>query len=129
MIKGKNEIRLKRKVRVRKMLLTRSDLPRLVVTRSNQHFYAQIIDGAGKVLASASSTSTLPTPEVSRTRGSSGVSGKFNKTEQASQLGVQLATKAVKAKIGPVVLDRGYYRFHGRVKAFVESARTAGLKI
>ena len=117
MITAKKQIRLKRKIRVRKMLLSRSDLPRVIVTRSNQHFYAQIIDDKGKVLASASSSN------------SSNLSNPTNKTNQAAAVGVQLAAKAAKAKVAAVVLDRSFYRYHGRVKAFVESARTNGLKI
>ena len=98
------------------MLLSRSDLPRVMIVRSNQHFYAQIVDGTGKVLAAAGSSSAKTTT-------------KANKTEQAKAVGVQLAAKAAKAKVAAVVLDRSFYRYHGRVKAFVESARTNGLKI
>ena len=40
-----------------------------------------------------------------------------------------LATKAKKMKIESVVLDRNSYPYHGRVKAFVESARKNGLNL
>ena len=39
-----------------------------------------------------------------------------------------MAKKAKAAKIGPVVLDRNGYPYHGRVKAFAEAAREGGLE-
>lgn len=110
-----NTRQAKRALRVSSRVLDRSDLPRLVVKRSNQHLHTQIIDRSGKVLAAMSS---------SRTRGS-----KTTKTESATELGVKLAEIAKKAGLTAVVLDRGEYRFHGRIKALVESLNKAGLKV
>ncbi|MEK7524867.1 MAG: 50S ribosomal protein L18 [Patescibacteria group bacterium] len=105
----------KRARRVRSKLLDRSDLPRLIVKRSNQHLHAQIVDKGGKVLAAATSV-TLK--DVTGT-----------KTDMARQVGVKLAESAAKNKIKAAVLDRGHYRFHGRVKALVESLNDSGIKI
>ncbi len=44
MMLSKNEVRMKRKTRIRKRLSGTSERPRLVVFRSNLHIYAQIID-------------------------------------------------------------------------------------
>ncbi len=110
-----NTRQLKRARRVRSKLLDRSDLPRLVVKRSNQHLHAQIIDKAGRVLAAASSVTIK---DVTGT-----------KTDMARQVGVKLAESAAKNKIKAAVLDRGHYRFHGRVKALVESLNKQGIKI
>ena len=110
-----NTRQAKRAHRVRSRVLDRSHLPRLVVKRSNQHLHAQIIDKSGKVLAAATSV-TLKN-----------VTG--TKTDMARQVGVKLAESAAKNKIKAAVLDRGHYRFHGRVKALVESLNDSGIKI
>jgi large subunit ribosomal protein L18 len=88
-----------------------------VVKRSNQHLHTQIIDRSGKVLAAASSLAKrdLASPDT--------------KTDSARELGVKLAELAKKAGLSAAVLDRGEYRFHGRIKALVESLNTNGLKI
>ena len=47
----------------------------------------------------------------------------------AEMVGKLMAEKAVKQGITQAVLDKGPYRFHGRVKALSEAARKIGLKI
>ena len=51
-----------------------------------------------------------------------------NKTDISRIVGDALAKKAKSAKVGPVVLDRNGYPYHGRVKAFAEAARKGGLE-
>ena len=114
MIKTKTR-QLKRSLRVSRRVLDRSDLPRLIVKRSNQHLHAQIIDKSGKVLAAATS---ITLKDATAT-----------KTDMARQVGVKLAELAAKNKIKAAVLDRGHYRFHGRIKALVESLNANGLKV
>ncbi len=48
--------------------------------------------------------------------------------EAAQRLGRALATEAWERGIKRVVFDRGGYHYHGRVKAFADSARQAGLE-
>jgi large subunit ribosomal protein L18 len=43
-------------------------------------------------------------------------------------VGESIAKKALEKKINTVVFDRNGYPYHGRVKAFAEAARKAGLK-
>lgn len=116
-----NTRQAKRALRVTSRVLDRSDLPRLVVKRSNQHLHTQIIDRSGKVLAAASSLS-LPAQPANSTN-------LPNKTNVAKELGVKLAEIAKKAGLSAAVLDRGEYRFHGRIKALVESLNKSGLKV
>ncbi len=118
-----NTRQAKRALRVSSRVLDRSDLPRLVVKRSNQHLHAQIIDPSGQVLAAASSTA------LSHSSDASDKTHSLTKTNIATQLGVKLAELAKKAGLSAVVLDRGEYRFHGRIKALVESLNKAGLKV
>ena len=88
--------------------------PRLVVTKTDHHIYAQIIDDVkGVTLASASSLE---------------LKLKANNLEAASAVGKDIAEKAKKAKIKTVVFDRGGYLYHGRVKALAEAARENGLQ-
>jgi large subunit ribosomal protein L18 len=43
-------------------------------------------------------------------------------------MGKEVATRASKKGISAVVFDRGGFLYHGKVKAFAEAARQAGLK-
>ena len=90
--------------------------PRLSVFRSSKNIYAQIIDdGKGITIASASSLES---------------DQKFSGTniEGASKIGTLIADRAIKKGVKSVVFDRGGYKYHGRVKALAEAARSAGLK-
>jgi large subunit ribosomal protein L18 len=46
----------------------------------------------------------------------------------ATQIGKEIARKAMEKGIKKVVFDRGGYIYHGRVKALAEAAREAGLE-
>jgi large subunit ribosomal protein L18 len=91
---------------------------RLVVSRTNQHIYAQLIDDAeGKTIAHAS---TLD-------QALSSLKSKSN-VEAAKAVGALIAKKAKDLKLNlEVVFDRGGYLFHGRVKALADAAREGGL--
>lgn len=116
-IKKINKIKKRRKARVRAKIAGTAVRPRLSVFRSNRHIFAQLIDdAAGKTLVSFSSQS-LKKKE------------KLSKSMIAEMVGKSMAEEAVKQGITQAVLDKGPYRFHGRIKALTESARKAGLKI
>jgi large subunit ribosomal protein L18 len=103
----------RRHFRLRKKVAGSTERPRLVVTRSSRHLFAQIVDDSqGKTLAS-SSTYKL-------TEG--------DKTAQAKQAGTQLADAAKAAGVSKVVFDRGGNTYTGRVAAFADAAREAGLE-
>ena len=94
--------------------------PRLVVYRSNKHFEGQIInDFDANTLVSASSKDTKIRKEILSSN---------NKTDISTIVGKIIAEKALEKKIKKVVFDRNGYPFHGRVKAFANAAREAGLK-
>ncbi len=116
-IKHNLTIQQKRKVRVRVKLHGTAVRPRLNVFRSNKYCYLQAIDDEnGKTLASANDAKK--TTKISGT-----------KTERAIQVATDIAQQLSKKKIKELVFDRGYYRYHGRVKAVAESLRKAGLKL
>ena len=105
--------------RVRKKVIGISERPRLVVFRSNQNIYAQLIDDStSSTITASSDLSSLSSKKNSQ---------KVNKSERAAVVGMNLAQKATRKKIKNVVFDRGAYKFHGRVKALAEGARKGGL--
>jgi large subunit ribosomal protein L18 len=94
-------------------------VPRLSVHRSLKHISAQIIDDAkGLTLAHVTSTGKGIAADM---RGKT-------KTQRAAVVGAELARRAKEKGIEAVVFDRGFARFHGRVKALAEAAREGGLK-
>jgi len=112
----KPQARARRHKRVRGKVHGTAERPRLVVFRSNSGIEAQLIDDAeGKTLAAASWLGLKK-------------SFKGNKTQQAAEVGKQLAEEAKKANVDSVVFDRGGYLYHGRVKALADAAREGGLK-
>jgi len=111
-------MRLKRKIRIRKKVRGTVERPRLSVSRSAKHIYAQIIDDqVGQTLAAASTLS----PEIRNN-----LAG-LKKTEQAYEVGKLLAAKAKARGIVSVVFDRNGFMYHGRVKRLAEGCREYGL--
>ncbi|MCD4777068.1 MAG: 50S ribosomal protein L18 [Candidatus Aegiribacteria sp.] len=109
----------RRHFHIRKRLYGTDDKPRLLVRRSLKHLEASLInDLTGETLL------TLTTKS-----GSFSTVKKENKSEQASRLGKLLAEKAKEKGINEAVFDRGGHPYHGRVKAFAENAREAGLRL
>jgi large subunit ribosomal protein L18 len=110
--------RSRRHLRVRKKITGSEARPRLVVTRSARHTFAQLVDDVqGSTLVSAS------TLEES-IRGAQG-----DKTAKAKQVGALLAERATEAGIAAAVFDRGGYAYHGRIAALADSAREGGLAL
>lgn len=93
--------------------------PRLTIFRSNRHMYAQIVDDATRrTLVSASTLDT----ELS------GPGGVGSDCESAGKVGQLIGERAKQAGISRVVFDRGEFRYHGRVAALADGARSAGLE-
>lgn len=108
---------LKRARSVRKKLSGTAERPRLSVTRSLQHLFAQVIDDSqGKTLCSVSTRS----PDLKGSYGGNCAAAKL--------VGKALAEKARAAGIEQVAFDRRGRRYHGRIKALADAAREAGLK-
>ncbi|EIV94120.1 50S ribosomal protein L18 [Frankia sp. QA3] len=108
--------KLRRHVRVRKKVAGTQSRPRLVVTRSSRHIYAQVIDDvAGHTLASASTLDVT-------LRG-----GEGDKSAQARKVGELVAQRAKAAGIDAVVFDRGGRTYAGRIAALADAARQSGL--
>tara|TARA_R110002049_G_scaffold72490_2_gene187135 strand:- start:162520 stop:162888 length:369 start_codon:yes stop_codon:yes gene_type:complete len=111
--------RLRRRNHVRNKLRGSSDQPRLCVFRSLKHFGCQVVDDdAGKTLVSVSTLDKDVRASVAN----------GGNCDAAATIGKMIAEKATAAGINAVKLDRGHNRFHGRVKAFADAAREAGLQ-
>ena len=107
--------RLRRKYRVRNQA-RRTGRPRLSVFRSNKHISVQLIDDTdGRTLAAASSVE----PSITGKTGGN--------VDAAKAVGQAIGERAKEAGVTEVVLDRGPYRYHGRVAALADAAREAGL--
>jgi large subunit ribosomal protein L18 len=109
--------RARRHFRLRKKVTGTAARPRLVVTRSTRHIYAQIVDDTtGRTLASASTLDTT-------IRG-----GEGDKSGLARKVGELVAERAKSAGIETVVFDRGGNKYHGRIAALADAARESGLQ-
>jgi large subunit ribosomal protein L18 len=103
----------RRHFRLRKKVTGSAERPRLIVTRSSRHLFAQVVDDAKGVTLASASTYKLTDGD---------------KTERAKQIGTQLAEAAKAAGVSKVVFDRAGNTYTGRVAAFADAAREAGLE-
>ena len=118
-VKSREEARKLRHNRVRARLEGSAARPRMNVYRSLKHLYVQVIDDAtGHTLAAVSTAEADLKAQLA---------GK-KKTEQAQAVGEAIAERAKAKGITQVVLDRGGYKYHCRVKALADAARKAGLE-
>ena len=110
--------RIKRHRRIRKRVRGTEARPRLCVTKTLRHLYAQIVDDdAGRTLVYIS---TLD-PEIRSLASGPNIAG-------AKVLGTRLAAQALEKGIGAVVFDRCGYLYHGVVAAFAQACREGGLR-
>ena len=110
----RNNQRLHRARRVRVKISGTAERPRLNIFRSLQSISVQLIDDENN--------STLASANLSEIKSAK------NTVEGAEKLGKLIAKKATDKKITEVVFDRVGYKYHGKVKAVAEGARSAGLK-
>ena len=106
--------RQKRHLIIRKKVKGTKDMPRLSVFRSNKNMYVQVIDDIEAKTLLGMSSKIIEKAE--------------NKTDRAYKLGVEFGKSILKKGIKKVVFDRGGNKYHGRVKAFADGAREAGVK-
>lgn len=109
------ERRAKRHGRVRKKVSGTTERPRVNVFRSTNHLYVQAInDVEGRTLVGAS------TKAVTKSGGN---------IKAAELLGKHFAKLLNEKGIKKVVLDRGGYKYHGRIKALAEALRADGISL
>lgn len=110
--------RKRRQLRIRRKVTGTLERPRLSIFRSHKNIYAQLInDLDGKTLLGVSTLSETIKEKV-----------KYGGNVKAAEvLGEFLAQEAKQLKIEKIVFDRSGYKYHGRVKALADAARTGGL--
>ena len=114
---ARTKARLRRQVRTRKKVQGTPERPRLVVTRSSKHIVAQVVDDLqGRTLVSASTMEAdLRTLEG-------------DKSAKARHVGELVAERAKAVGVQGVVFDRAGNKYHGRVAALADGARSGGLE-
>ena len=111
----------RKRFRVRNKLKKSAGLDRfrLSVFRSAKNISAQIIDDFNN-------TTLLSVSSVEKDIKSH---KKSNKTELSKIVAEKLAKKAQEKKITKIYLDRGIYKYHGRIKVFAETLRKNGMEL
>lgn len=114
-IQQKRSQATRRAARTRSKMHGTAERPRLSVHRTAKHMSAQFInDDAGVTVL-----------------GMSDVKAKHAATtvKSAQAFGAMVGEAATKAGITAVVYDKGPYLYHGRVKAFADAVREAGINM
>ena len=120
MINKKMTLRTRRKSRQRfKISKVAKEKYRLLVHRTNNHIYAQILDKDTKKTIITASTLSSDIKKIMKTGGN---------IVAATLVGKLVAEKAKEKQIHDVVFDRSGFLYHGRIKALADSARENGLK-
>lgn len=118
MAQGKERARKLRHERLRRKVSGTPTKPRLVVFKSLDHVYAQLIDDVNRKTLVAASTLDKDVSAGLNHRGNAAA---------AKKVGTVIAQKAISQNIKTVVFDRGGYQYHGCIKALADAAREQGL--
>jgi large subunit ribosomal protein L18 len=110
--------RKRRQYRVRKRLSGTPERPRLSIKRTHKHVYCQLIDDvSGTTLVSAST----------RDKELRGDMQNGGNKDAAAAVGTAVAVKASAAGVKAICLDRGSYKYHGRIAALADAVREGGI--
>jgi large subunit ribosomal protein L18 len=112
--------RLRRRNHVRNVLRGSAERPRLCVQRTLKHFSVQLIDDSTGTTVASASTRDKSLRDGIKSGGN---------CEAAASVGKAIAEKAQGIGVTAAKLDRGHNKYHGRVKAFADAAREAGLVV
>lgn len=118
--KQKNLIKKRKRVQqgVRRRVRGSQDKPRICICRSNKNLSCQAIaDDSGTTITSISSLEKDFRGKLEGT-----------KTDCAKALGTEMAKRLKEKGVERIVFDRGWYRYHGRVKAFADAIREEGVR-
>jgi large subunit ribosomal protein L18 len=111
----KRQRRTRRRRRIRSRAWGTADRPRRSVFRSNRGVVAQLVDDErGNTVVSV----RWFEPDLRS----------MKPMEQATRAGELLAQRAKDAGVEACIFDRGGYKYHGRVKALADGARSSGLR-
>lgn len=104
--------------REKKVIRGTATRPRLLVFRSNNHIYVQIIDDSSS--RTITSCSTLEPSIQTQLKCTSNINASL-------LVGEIIGKRLVEKNIKSVIFDRNGKPYHGRIKAVAEGARNSGL--
>jgi large subunit ribosomal protein L18 len=114
-------LRQRRHTRVRRKVSGTAERPRLAVNRSLRHITAQVIDDSNGRTLVAASTADRELRDALAGKGGGNVNA-------AQAVGRLVASRAKAAGVERVVFDRGGFKYHGRIAALADAARSEGLE-
>ena len=98
-----------------------NNVPRLIVIRSNNNIFIQLVDDANnKTILSISSNDKELKGVINKAK---------SKIEKSTIVGKALAVKMKKANIDKIIFDRNGYKYHGRIKAVGDAIRSSEIII
>jgi large subunit ribosomal protein L18 len=112
--KTRQDYRTRRHWRIRKRISGTAERPRLALTVSNRRIAVQFIDDTAAVTLAAAASA----------KADGGLT-----VETARAVGSRAAQAAREKGIRRVVVDRGGFRYHGRIKALVEAVEAGGIAL
>ena len=113
---SKHAARIRRHTRLRKKVVGTTERPRLVVNRSSRHVFVQLVDDSTSTTLVSASTMEADLRAM-----------EGDKTAKAKKVGELVAERAKSAGIEGVVFDRAGNKYHGRIAALADGARSGGL--
>jgi large subunit ribosomal protein L18 len=113
----KDQSRIRRKLRSRSKMFGTAERPRLVIYKSLNQIYAQVLNDQTSVCITGASSLSKELKSL-----------KMPKKEKSAKVGELIAARAKDKGIEKVVFDRSGYPYHGRIKALADGARKGGLK-
>jgi large subunit ribosomal protein L18 len=112
----RSKAREARAFRVRKKLTGTPERPRLSVSKTNLHIYAQLIDDVNAVTLAGVGTMAKEAPLNRKSKSA------------AMAMGKEIAQIAKKKNIHTAIFDRGRNKFHGVIAELAKGAEQAGLQ-
>jgi len=98
-----------------------NNLPRLIVFRSNNNIFTQLVDDKN-------STTILSVSSIDKEL-KGAIEKAKSKIEKSMIVGNAIADKMKKAKIDKIIFDRNGYKYHGRIKAVGDAIRSSEIQI
>ena len=98
-----------------------NNLPRLIVFRSNNNIFIQLVDDEkNKTILSVSSLDKELKGAIDKVK---------SKIEKSTIVGMAVAEKMKMANIKKIIFDRNGYKYHGRIKAVGDAIRSSEIQI
>ncbi len=110
----------RRRRRVRAKIIGSAVIPRLTVSKSLHNTFAQLVDDQKHATLVSAATNTKEVKAKLKKN--------VTKTDAARLVGEEIAKLARGKGVEKIVFDRNKHRYHGRIKAVAEGARSGGLK-